>query len=83
MDNYGIMGVELWIRGRITLTTQDYLFFIFIFCIFFVIFALYAAYSLSKMNYQLKLITKHLGADKKEVVPNDEIEKELERELKK
>ncbi|MFV2047932.1 hypothetical protein ACEWK1_11210 [Metabacillus sp. YM-086] len=47
------------------------------------LFMLYVIYSLSKMNYQLKLIVKHLGADKKEVVPNDEIEKELERELKK
>ncbi|UPG65558.1 hypothetical protein [Metabacillus endolithicus] len=78
MDNYGIIeGDDLKGGKPMELTFGDFLTIV---CILIV---LYVIYRLSKINYQLNMIIKHLGADKKEVVPNDEIEKELERELKK
>ncbi|MBE4909797.1 hypothetical protein IMZ08_17320 [Bacillus luteolus] len=45
---------------------------------------LYVIYSLSTIKYQLKLLTKHLNIkdDKEQKVSNEEIEKELEDELK-
>lgn len=45
---------------------------------------LYVIYSLSTIKYQLKLITKHLNIkdEKVQKVSNEEIEKELEDELK-
>jgi hypothetical protein len=55
------------------MTTEHY---IIIFC---VLFALYIVYSLSKLNYRLKLIVKHLGADKEKMVSNEEIEQELKK----
>jgi hypothetical protein len=49
-----------------------------------ILFALYVIYSLSTIKYQLKLITKRLNVkdEKVQKVSNEEIEKELEDELK-
>lgn len=50
-----------------------------------IIFVLYVIYSLSTIKYQLKMIAQHLDVKEKEInkISNEEIEKELEEELKK
>lgn len=49
-----------------------------------ILFILYVIFSLSTIKYQLKLIMKHLNIKDEELkkVSNEEIEKELENELK-
>jgi hypothetical protein len=48
-----------------------------------ILFVLYVIFSLSTIKYQLNQIKKHLNVkDKEPLVPNDEIEKELEKDLK-
>jgi uncharacterized protein YoxC len=47
-----------------------------------ILFVIYVIFSLSTIKYQLKQIKKHLNVKEKEPnVPNDEIEKELEKDL--
>ncbi|MEH7380264.1 hypothetical protein V7138_07265 [Bacillus sp. JJ1533] len=48
------------------------------------IFVLYVIYSLSTIKYQLRLISKHLNVKEEQMkkVSNDEIEKQLEEDLK-
>ena len=50
-----------------------------------ILFILYVIYSLSTIKYQLKQISKHLNVNDDEIerVSNEEIEKELEDNLKK
>jgi hypothetical protein len=48
-----------------------------------ILFVLYVIFSLSTIKYQLNQIKKHYNVkDKEPLVPNDEIEKELEKDLK-
>ena len=52
-----------------------------------ILFILFVMYSLSSINYQLKLISKHMGAKDKEMeviakVSDEEIEEELEDYIK-
>jgi hypothetical protein len=48
-----------------------------------ILFVLYVIFSLSTIKYQLNQIKKHLNVkDKEPYVSNDEIEKELEDDLK-
>jgi predicted membrane protein len=49
-----------------------------------ILFILYVIYSLSTIKYQLKLISKHLNVKEKESekISNEEIEKQLEDDLK-
>jgi hypothetical protein len=48
-----------------------------------ILFVLYVIFSLSTIKYQLNQIKKHLNVkDREQLVPNDEIEKELEKDLK-
>ncbi|MFS0823231.1 hypothetical protein [Bacillus sp. 1P02SD] len=49
-----------------------------------IIFVIYVIYSLSSIKYQLGLISKHLHVkeEQMEKVSNDEIEKQLEEDLK-
>lgn len=48
-----------------------------------IVILLYIIFSLSTIKYELKLIKKHLNVQEKEpYISNDEIEKELENDLK-